>query len=415
MKISDNKLILGGIPAEEIMSEYGSPLYVYEESVIRSQIRELLAGFPREWVQIHYSMKANSNPSLLKIIFDEGGFIDAVSEFEVRLAIESGFDPNQIIFTGNNNSLEEIELCIEKKVSVNLGSLYLFEEYGKRYPNTSVSIRINPGIGAGHHSHCITGGPDSKFGIYFDKVKNSLELARKFKLKINGIHSHIGTGIFSPEPMLEAMEMILNIAKDFPDLEFIDFGGGFGIPYRVEQLPLNMKELAKKMTNRFKEFKLNYGRPLLMKIEPGRLIVGPSGFLLATITNITETPKYRFVGVDTGFNHLIRPAMYGSHHEIINASNCNSEKKEVVLVGNICESGDILSRSGDKIERYVSSPEIGQRIAFLDAGAYGYSMSSQYNLRPRPAEVLVNGGQSRLIRREESFEDITKSCLDIIQ
>ena len=254
MKISDNKLILGGIPAEEIMSEYGSPLYVYEESVIRSQMRKLLAGFPRDLAQIHYSMKANSNPSLLKIIFDEGGFIDAVSEFEVRLAIESGFDANQIIFTGNNNSFEEIELCIKKKVSVNLGSLYLFEEYGKRYPNTSVSIRINPGIGAGHHSHCITGGPDSKFGIYFDKVKNSLELARKFKLKINGIHSHIGTGIFTPEPMLEAMEMILNIAKDFPDLEFIDFGGGFGIPYKVEQLPLNMLELAKKMTNRFNEF-----------------------------------------------------------------------------------------------------------------------------------------------------------------
>ena len=414
MKISDNKLLLGDIPAEEIMREYGSPLYVYEESVLRSQLRELLSGFPRDLVEIHYSMKANSNPSLLKIIFDEGGYIDAVSEFEVRLAIESGFDPNQIIFTGNNNFLKEIEFCVEKKVPVNLGSLYLLEEYGKRYPNTSVSIRVNPGIGAGHHSHCITGGPDSKFGIYFDKVKNSIAIAKKFKLKINGIHSHIGTGIITPEPMLEAMEMILNIAKEFPDLEFVDFGGGFGIPYRSEQSPLNMEELTKKMTNRFNEFRSNYGYHLKMKIEPGRLIVGPSGFLLATVTNITETPKYRFVGVDTGFNHLVRPTMYGSYHEIVNASNFNSEKKDVVVVGNICESGDILSRSGDEIERSISSPEVGQCIAFLDTGAYGYSMSSQYNLRPRPAEILVNNGQSRLIRKAESFDDITKCCADLI-
>ena len=413
MKISNDKLLLGGIPAESILREYGSPLYVYEESVLRSQLRELSSGFPKELVEIHYSMKANSNPSLLRIISEEGASIDAVSEFEVRLAIESGFYPQQIIFTGNNNSFKEIEFCVGQKVSINLGSLYLLENYGQKFPNTTVSIRVNPGIGAGHHSHCITGGPNSKFGIYFDQIKKAIEIAKKFKLKINGIHSHIGTGIFSAEPMLEAMEMILNIAKEFPDLEFVDFGGGYGIPYNPEQLPLDMKDLSNKMTDRFMKFVKQYGHHLQMKIEPGRLLVGTSGILLSTVTNITDTPKYRFVGVDTGFNHLIRPTMYGSHHKIINASSNFSIKKDVVIVGNICESGDVLSRSGEKIMRSIPSPKVGECLAFLDVGAYGYSMSSQYNLRPRPAEVLVNDGQSRLIRRAECFDDLIQCTRNI--
>ncbi len=412
MKITDNKLYLGDIPVDTIMQEYGSPLYVYEESVLRSQFRELSAGFPRGLLEIHYAMKANSNPSLLRILAEEGSSIDAVSEFEVRLALESGFEANQIIFTGNNNTLREIEFCVEQNVSVNLGSLALLEKYGERYPETTVSLRVNPGIGAGHHSHCITGGPDSKFGVYYDQIETALSLAKKYKLTINGIHSHIGTGIFSAEPMLEAMEMILDVAKVFPDLQFVDFGGGFGIPYKPEQLPLDMEDLSKKMTERFTNFIQHYGRDLLMKIEPGRLLIGPAGVLLATVTNITNTPKNSFVGVDSGFNHLVRPTMYGSYHKILNANRISSTEKDVVVVGNICESGDILSRSGDDFIRKLSSPAIDDRLAFLDAGAYGFSMSSQYNFRPRPAEVLVHQGQSRLIRRAETFEDLSQCFVD---
>ena len=412
MKITDNKLYLGDIPVDTIMQEYGSPLYVYDESVLRSQFRELSAGFPRGLLEIHYAMKANSNPSLLRILAEEGSSIDAVSEFEVRLALESGFEANQIIFTGNNNTLREIEFCVEQNVSVNLGSLALLEKYGERYPETTVSLRVNPGIGAGHHSHCITGGPDSKFGVYYDQIETALSLAKKYKLTINGIHSHIGTGIFSAEPMLEAMEMILDVAKVFPDLQFVDFGGGFGIPYKPEQLPLDMEDLSKKMTERFTNFIQHYGRDLLMKIEPGRLLIGPVGVLLATVTNITNTPKNSFVGVDSGFNHLVRPTMYGSYHKILNANRISSTEKDVVVVGNICESGDILSRSGDDFIRKLSSPAIDDRLAFLDAGAYGFSMSSQYNFRPRPAEVLVHQGQSRLIRRAETFEDLSQCFVD---
>ena len=412
MKITDNILYFADIPVETIMQEYGSPLYVYEESVLRSQFRELSAGFPEGLLEIHYSMKANSNPSLLKILAEEGSSIDAVSEFEVRLALECGFEAQQIIFTGNNNSLQEIESCVEQNVAVNLGSLALLEKYGQRYPETTVSVRVNPGIGAGHHSHCITGGPDSKFGIYHDQIEAALALAKKYKLILNGVHSHIGTGIYSAEPMLEAMEMILDVAQRFPDLQFVNFGGGFGIPYKPEQLALNMVDLSQKMTARFTKFIQHYGRELRMKIEPGRLLIGPAGVLLATVTNITDTPKHSFVGVDSGFNHLVRPTMYGSYHKILNASRVSDVEKNVVVVGNICESGDILSRSGDEIIRKMTSPAIGERLAFLDAGAYGFSMSSQYNFRPRPAEVLVHQGQSRLIRRAETFEDLTQCFVD---
>ena len=412
MNIINNTLFLEDISVETLMQEYGSPLYVYEESVLRSQFRQLSSGFPEGLLEIHYSMKANSNPSLLKILREEGSSIDAVSEFEVRLALESGFEPQQIIFTGNNNTLAEIEYCVEQEVSVNLGSLVLLEKFGQRFPHTSVSVRINPGIGAGHHAHCITGGPDSKFGIYHNQIDAVLALATKYKLTLNGVHSHIGTGIYSAEPMLEAMEMILAVAEKFPDLEFIDFGGGFGIPYRPEQQALDMKDLSKKMTSRFTEFRQCYGREISMKIEPGKLLVGPAGILLTTVTNITDTPKHHFVGVDSGFNHLLRPILYGSYHKILNANRYSGDEEDVVVVGYICESGDIFSRSGDEIERKLPSPVIGERLAFLDAGAYGFSMSSQYNSRPRPAEVLVHQGQSRLIRRAETFEDLTQFFVD---
>ncbi|MBC8260031.1 MAG: diaminopimelate decarboxylase [SAR324 cluster bacterium] len=400
------------ISVESLMQEYGSPLYIYEESVLRSQFRQLSSGFPQGLLEIHYSMKANSNPSLLNILREEGSSIDAVSEFEVRLALESGFEPQQIIFTGNNNTLAEIEYCVEQDVAVNLGSLVLLEKYAERFPHTKVSVRINPGIGAGHHAHCITGGPDSKFGIYHDQIEAALAISKKYGLTLNGVHSHIGTGIYSAGPMLEAMEMILNVAEKFPDLEFVDFGGGFGIPYRPEQQALDMKDLSRKMTKRFQQFSQNFGRDLVMKIEPGKLLIGPAGLLLTTVTNITETPKYRFVGVDSGFNHLVRPTMYGSYHKILNASRCTGEEKDVVIVGYICESGDIFSRSGEEIHRSLPSPKVGEHLAILDAGAYGISMSSQYNFRPRPAEVLVQGGQSRLIRRAESFEDLTQCYVD---
>ena len=405
MQVVHNKLCLSGLEAETLLREFGSPLYVYEAEVLRERFRAFQAAFP-ENVHLHYAMKANSNPTLLRLLQQEGAWIDAVSPLEVRLALDAGFAPERILFTGNNSAPDELDYCIAKGVPVNLGSLEALRRYGERYPGTEASVRVNPCMGAGHHSHCITGGPASKFGIYHDRVATALKIATQNRIRIIGVHSHIGTGIYAPEPMLAAMELVLQASRGFPELRFIDFGGGFGIPHRPEQTPLDLPELGRQMQERFSSFCSEYGRPLTMKLEPGRFIVGPAGILLVTTTNFTDTPDYRFVGVDSGFNHLVRPTMYGAYHHILNASRSTGPEQEVVIAGNICESGDIFSRSEEGMTRKIPEIQVGDCLALCDAGAYGMSMSSQYNTRPRPAEVLVENGQARLIRHRETYEDV---------
>ena len=405
MPVVNNKLCFNGLNAEVLVRVFGSPLYVYEAEVLRERFRAFQAAFS-EQVHLHYAMKANSNPTLLRLLQQEGAWIDAVAPLEVRLALDAGFAPERILFTGNNSASAELDYCIAKGVPVNLGSLEALRRYGERYPGTEASVRVNPGMGAGHHSHCITGGPASKFGIYHDRVDTALEVATKNRIRIIGVHSHIGTGIYTPEPMLAAMELVLQASEGFQDLRFIDFGGGFGIPHHPEQTPLDLPELGRQMQERFAKFCTEYGRTLTKKLEPGRFIVGPAGTLLVTATNFTDTPDYRFVGVDSGFNHLVRPTMYGAYHHILNASRSTGPEQEVVIAGNICESGDIFSRSEEGMTRKIPEVRVGDCLALCDAGAYGMSMSSQYNPRPRPAEVLVENGQARLIRRRETYADL---------
>ena len=405
MEAIKNRLCFEGLEAEALVQEFGSPLYVYEAEVLRERFRAFQAAFP-EKVHLHYAMKANSNPTLLGLLQQEGAWIDAVSPLEVRLALDAGFAPERILFTGNNSAPDELDFCIALGVSVNLGSLESLRRFGERHPGTEISVRVNPGMGAGHHAHCITGGPASKFGIYHDRLDSALELAAKNRIRIIGVHSHIGTGIYAPEPMLAAMELVLQASQGFPDLRFINFGGGFDIPYRPDQTPLDLPALGRQMQERFSAFCKDYGRPLTMKLEPGRFLVGPGGTLLVTVTNFTDTPDYRFVGVDSGFNHLVRPTMYGAYHRVLNASRTEGQEQEVVVVGNICESGDIFTRSEEGMTRKIPEVRVGDCLALCDAGAYGMSMSSQYNTRPRPAEVLVENGQARLIRRRETYQDL---------
>ena len=416
MDVRNNQLWLGGIAVEELMQRFGSPLYVYDEKVIKTQIECLRLGFTQlrqqNRFQIHYAMKANSNPKILQLLHCLGIGIDAVSPWEVRLALEAGFAPDQILFTGNNIGLSELTYCLEKNVVINIGSLCGLEQFGERNPGATVSVRVNPGIGAGHHAHCITGGPRSKFGIYYDQLPSAFTLAEKYRLKINGVQSHIGTGIYDPEPMLVAMEQILTIAEPFPDLEFIDFGGGFGIPYRPEQAPLAIESLGQQMTEKFEQFCLNYGSPLNMKIEPGRFVIGSAGYLLVTVTDRKETPEYTFIGTDSGFNHLIRPTLYGSYHRIFNASSMEGKAETVAVVGNICENGDFFTVNGEEdVQRSLPIPKIGNRLILADVGAYGFVMASQYNSRPRPAEILLSNGTAQLIRRADSYEDLLRNCV----
>ena len=408
MDVRDNRLLLGGCEAEALAGDFGTPLYVYEEEVIRGQCRLFRESFAAAAPDIHYAMKANFNPAILAIVRHEGLFIDAVSPFEVRLALEVGFPPEQILFTGNNTSEEELRFCLERGVPLNVGSLTELERFGRLSPGGRVGLRINPDVGAGHHGHVITGGPHSKFGIYHTEREAIAEHLRRHGLTLTGIQSHIGTGILRTAEMLAAMEIILNTARGFEALEFIDFGGGFGIPYRPDQEPLELTGLGRAMCERFASFRSEYGRPIKMKLEPGRYLVAQAGSLLVRVTNVQSTPAHTFVGTDSGFNHLIRPAMYGAYHEVVNASVVAGEAAEVVVAGNICESGDVFTQGpgGEVLTRDLPPAAVGDLLVIHDVGAYGASMSSNYNSRPLAAEVLVDGDATRLIRRRQTVEEL---------
>ncbi|MFC1691407.1 diaminopimelate decarboxylase [Nanoarchaeota archaeon] len=413
MQIKSNKLILGGVSAEQLIKDFGSPLYVYEGDVIRDRINQLKSCIKWPKTDLHYACKANTNIHIMKILRKEGSYIDAVSPGEVQLALESSYDSKHILFTGNNASDEDLNFCIKNHVLVNLGSINQIHRYGKLAKNKKtakkVSIRINPDVGAGHHGHCITGGPDSKFGVYYNEIEEAQKTAKKYGLEIIGIHSHIGSGILDTETWLMAMDVVLGVAKKVKGLSFIDFGGGIGVPYKPEEKSLNLNEFGKAVTKKFSEFCKEYGKDLRLKLEPGRFLVCESGYLLCTVTNTKKTPAHKFAGTDTGFNHLVRPAMYGSYHEIYNASNSKGAKEKIVIAGNICESGDIFTQDEHgPVGRSLPKIKEGDILAIANAGAYGYSMASNYNTRPLPAEVLVSKGKARVIRKRQKVEDLMK-------
>lgn len=390
----------------QVAKKFGTPVYVYEEKIIKMQLEILLESISYRPLGILYALKANSNYHILKILKETGDAIvgiDAVSPGEVALALKMGILPKDILFTGNNMTDEEMDFVVEKGVLLNIDSLSRLKKFGKKYPGQRVCIRINPDIGAGHHDHCITGGPKSKFGIWFSEVLTIQRIAQKYKLKIIGLHQHIGSQILNVATFLNAMAPIMETALNFPGLEFIDFGGGFGVPYKPEEEPLNMCILGQKIYERFTIACNRYRRKLKLIIEPGRYLVAEAGYLLVRVNTVKRNPDGRvFVGVDSGFNHLIRPAMYGSYHEIENISNPTGYKEKVDVVGNLCESGDRFAE-----QRLIRKPREGDLLLIKNAGAYGYSMSSNYNLRPRPSEVLILGdGTQMQIRAREQVEDL---------
>lgn len=411
MRIRNGQVFLGGISARELTEKYSTPLYVYEEDTIRERARELNALINYEKKHIKYACKANTNIEIMKILKDEGVGIDAVSPGEVYAALKAGYRADQILFTANNVSWDEIEYAASKDVMVNLDSLYQLKFFGQKYPKKDICIRINPNVGAGHHNHVITGGPGSKFGILYSKVEDAKTIANEFGLRIKGVHQHIGSGILQPEIFIKAMDVLLDVASAFENLSFIDFGGGIGVPYREDEARIDMRDLGKRISDEFLRFCNAYGKALTLVIEPGRYIVAESGFLLATVTAVKESEKHRFIGINTGFNHLVRPAMYGSYHRIMHAERADGPKKKQTIAGNLCESGDTFTRDVNGIvDRELPIFKEGDIACICNAGAYGYSMASQYNSRPRPAEVLVTDGKARLIRKREKFEDLVQDA-----
>ena len=410
MNYKDHRLLIGGVSAHELVEEFGSPLYVYEEDTIRERASELKRAITFQPKEIKYACKANTNMEIMRILCEEGTGIDAVSPGEIRAALEAGFDPARILFTANNSPWEEIEYAVDRGVMVNIDSLSYLGRFGKACPGGEVCVRINPNVGAGHHNHVITGGPESKFGILYSQVDEIKDLARAHGLKISGIHQHIGSGILSADTFVKAVEVLMDIASKFEDLSFVDFGGGIGVPYREKDERIDIEKLGTLIAEEFSAFCGSYGKKLKLLIEPGRYIVAESGYLLATVTAVKQGEKHRFVGVDTGFNHLLRPAMYGSYHHILHCGKNSGETVPQTIAGYLCESGDTFTRDENGIvDRELPLFEEGDIVCICNAGAYGYSMASQYNSRPRPAEVIVKGNSARCVRRRETLDDIFES------
>lgn len=397
--IKNNKLVIGDVFAEDLVKTFGSPLYVYDAELIRQRFRELKESISYADTSFYYACKQNTNLALITLLKKEGAKIEVMSKSEIMIALQAGYNSNEMIYTCSYISREEMAFVISKGILMNLDSLTQIKRYGELNPGGKISLRINQGIGAGGHAHIITGGPESKFGIDITQIVQAKKLAAKYNLQIIGIHQHIGSNILDEKIFLKAVTTLLKTAKSFSSLEHIDFGGGFGVPYDLTQQPLQLHALGKKITAAVEKFVKEYKRPIQIQFEPGRFYVAEAGILLATVTEIKQTPTKKFVGIDAGMNQFLRPALYGAYHQIVNASAVIGKEETVSVVGNICESADFFAR-----DRNFSEFHEDDTIAILDVGASGYSMASFYNGRPMPAEILVDRNKTKLIRREREAD-----------
>ncbi|GAA4270899.1 diaminopimelate decarboxylase [Aquimarina gracilis] len=391
-----------------VAREFGSPVYVYDSSKIISQYNRLFDAFKKvKRVKLNYAVKALSNLAILKLMNSLGAGLDTVSIQEVKLGLLAGVKPENIIFTPNGVSLEEIETVSAMGVQINIDNLSILEQFGTKNPNVPVCIRINPHVMAGGNSKISVGHIDSKFGISIHQIPHILRIVENTGMNINGIHMHTGSDILDVEVFLYASEILFETAKNFKNLDFIDFGSGFKVPYKEGDIETNIEEFGEKLTKRFNAFCKEYGKELTLGFEPGKFLVSEAGYFLAKVNVVKQTTSTVFAGIDSGLNHLIRPMFYGSHHDIINVTNPEGRERFYSVVGYICETDTFATN------RRIAEITEGDIIAFKNAGAYCYSMSSNYNSRYRPAEVLWHNGEAHLIRKREEFDDLTRNQVNI--
>jgi len=387
-----------------IAKQAEGPIYVYDSSKIQSQYLRLKNAFSAvAKLKINYACKALSNISILKLIQAMGSGLDTVSIQEVQLGLEAGFKSDNIIFTPNGVSLEEIEAVANMGVQINIDNLSVLEQFGTKHPQIPVCIRINPHVMAGGNSNISVGHIDSKFGISIHQIPHVLRIVENTKMQINGVHMHTGSDILDIEVFLHASEILFNTALQFKNLSFIDFGSGFKVPYRKADIETNIEELGEKLSKRFNDFCKTYGKTLELAFEPGKFLVSDAGYFLTKVNAVKQTTSTVFAQVDSGFNHLIRPMLYNSYHEIINISNPKGRERFYTVVGYICETDTFGSN------RKISEISEGDFVAFRNAGAYCFTMSSNYNSRYRPAEVLWHNNEPHLIRKQETFEDLIQN------
>jgi diaminopimelate decarboxylase len=408
MEFTAGRYLIQGQDLVQLTETFGSPLYVYDAEKIVENYRKLVDAFPNLKVKIKYASKALTNIAILKLLRKEGAGLDAVSLEEVRIGLKAGFLPNEILFTPNSVSIHEISEAAEMGVVINIDNISVLEQFGHKYHGSiPCCIRLNPGIMAGGNSKISVGHIDSKFGISIMQLRHVLRVVEANKMDISGLHVHTGSDILDAEVFLRGAEILFEAARQFPNLRFIDFGSGFKVAYREGDNTTDLSQLGERLGKAFQEFCAEYGRELELWFEPGKYLVSEAGLLLVKSNVIKTTPATVFVGVNSGLNHLIRPMMYDAYHEVINLSNPMGTPRVYTVVGYICETDTLAA------DRKLNEVREGDILAIKNAGAYGYMMASNYNSRPRPAEVLILNGMAHLIRRRETLDDILLTQIDI--
>jgi len=387
-----------------LVEKYDSPLYVYDVEKIEEQYKRITSAFSSvKHLKINYAVKALSNVNILKLFKSFNAGLDTVSVQEVQLGLKAGFDPQDIIFTPNGVSLEEIVQAKDLGVQINIDNLSILEQFGQKYPKTPVCIRINPHIMAGGNSKISVGHIDSKFGISIHQLPHIHRVVENTGMLINGIHMHTGSDIYDVDAFLRATEILFNAASTFKNLEYIDFGSGFKVPYTEGDIQTDIEELGEKLSKRFNSFCKEVGKDLTLMFEPGKFLVSEAGKFLVHVNVVKQTTSTVFASVDSGMNHFIRPMFYDSYHHIVNLSNPSGKERFYTVVGYICETDTFGSN------RRINEIKEGDVLCFNNAGAYCFSMASNYNSRYKPAEVMVKNGKDYLIRKRETIDDIFRN------
>lgn len=408
MELIDGQNCIAGIPVEQLVKEFDSPLYVYDASVFERQYKRLFNAFPGVKVRLNYACKALTNLSILKEFKEMGSGLDAVSIQEVWMGLKAGFEPEKILYTPNCVSMEEIDMAVQEGVRINIDNLSILEQFGHKYGNkVPICVRLNPHIMAGGNAHISVGHIDSKFGISIHQVRHISRIVKSFNIKVEGLHMHTGSDILDAEVFLYGADLLFEAASEFKELQYMDFGSGFKVAYKPDEVITEIEEIGEKIAKRFKKFNKEYGRELELWFEPGKFLVSEAGYFLVKTNVVKQTTSTVFAGVDSGFNHLMRPKLYDAYHHIENASNPEGKKRVYSVVGYICETDTFA------MDRKLNEVREGDILCFYNAGAYSFSMSSNYNSRFRPAEVLIKNGKAKLIRRRETMEDLLATMSNI--
>lgn len=405
MELLNNQYVIDSLPVQNLVAKYGSPLYIYDTSKMEKQYKRLEKAFKGSRIKINYACKALTNINVLRFFKSLGSGLDAVSIQEVELGLQAGYDPQDILYTPNCVSLEEINEAVDLGVRINIDSISILEQFGLQHGNeVPICIRINPHIMAGGNQKISTGHIDSKFGISIYQLPHVERIIETNDMKVEGIHMHTGSDILDVDVFLRGIEILLESSNHFRDLDYIDIGSGFKVAYREGDHFTDIESFGKSLSKRFNKFSNEYGKDLTLIFEPGKFLVSEAGYFLARVNVIKQTTATVFAGLDTGMNHFIRPMFYDAYHQIINVSNPTGKKTRIyTVVGYICET-DTFGWN-----RKITEVSEGDLLAFKNAGAYCYAMSSNYNSRFRPAEVLVYKQQDYLIREREKMEDLTRN------